>query len=359
MKTKHINKLLLFLLTAIIVFAVVRVVQIQTDDAAPKTAARGSKTEEIKTEAGSSAAPQNDTLTLSFVGDCMFASEHGTTESGSFNRMAQQQEPDYFLRNFIPLFRADDFTIANCECVLSDNELQEQPSTGGRSFRFKGSARHAEIFRAADVQFASLANNHTHDYGQQGCDDTAAALETAGILPGRQDVVTYAAVKGQKLGIFCTRMRADTGTQKVSAAIREMQQADCSLIILYFHSGIEYQTMPEQWLVRAFRALIDEGADIIVSSHPHVLQPMEVYHGKPILYSLGNFCFGGNYHPPVDTVVYQAVYPLEDGQIGERRDVLIPCATFTGERNNYQPAVVTDESKKQEILNFLQTPVGS
>ncbi|MCR4615886.1 MAG: CapA family protein [Clostridiales bacterium] len=341
--------------TAAVVLSVVTLLIVHTDD----PAAEPESAHITETETETYTEPRDDTLTISFVGDCMFASDHGTAESGSFNLMAQKQPADYFLRNFIPMFSEDDFTIANCECVLSDGDLTAKPTTGGRSFRFKGPARHAEIFSTAKVEFASVVNNHTHDYGQQGSDDTEAALESAGVLPGRRDEVTYATVKGQKLGIFCDELVSYSGVKAVTEKVREMQREDCDLIILYFHSGLEYKTAPEKWLVRAFHEIIDAGADIIVSSHPHVLQPMEVYNDKPILYSLGNFCFGGNYHPPVETAVYQAVYKLRDGEITQRSDVLIPCATYAGKQNNFQPYIVTDEAKKQEILDLLNSPVRS
>ena len=358
MKRNH--RLRVVLLTVLFLFGIAAVALIRTDDPALKNVEMNTETPAQTSDAQqTSEVPQDDTLTISFVGDCMFASDHGTAEPGSFNLKAQQEPPDYFLRNFIPLFTEDDFTIANCECVLTDNDLPEKVAGGARCFWFKGPARHAEIFRAGGVQFASVVNNHSHDYRQQGSDDTVAALESVGVLPGRRDEVTYTQVKNQKLGIFCDEVARSEDLYDLRKKVEEMRRSDCDLIILYLHSGIEYQTMPEKWLVRAFRELIDDGVDIIVSSHPHVIQPMEVYHGKPILYSMGNFCFGGNYHPPIDTIVYQAVYTLHGGEIADRQDVLIPCATFSGEQNNFQPYIVTDEAKKQEILQFMHTPIDS
>ena len=304
-----------------------------------------------------SSASLTGTLTISFVGDCMFASNHGTANPGSFNETARLQSPDYFLREFIPMFKADDFTIANCEGVLSDNDLPEKDVWTEKAFWFKGPTANAEIFRVSDIQLASVVNNHSHDFGQQGSDDTEAALESVGVLPGRRDAVTYTSVKEQKLGIFCCSLYNYNDVQDILLKVQEMQTEHCDLIILYFHGGIENQTAPEDWKIRACHELIDAGADVIVGSHPHVLQPMEVYHGKPILYSLGNFCFGGNIRPPKDTAVYQAVYQIENGRIADRQDVLIPCATYSGYENNYQPYIVTDEYKKQEILQFMQSPV--
>ena len=75
------------------------------------------------------------------------------------------------------------------------------------------------------------------------------------------------------------------------------------------------------------------------------------------LLSIGNFCFGGNIHPPRNTAVYQAVFTLESGTLAGREDVLIPCQVYSGKDNNYQPYIVTDEAKKQEILDFMHSPV--
>lgn len=301
--------------------------------------------------------PSADTLTISFVGDCMFASNHGRSAKGSFNYMATYQPSTYFLKNFIDMFQADDFTIANCEGVLSDSELQEKTVTTEIAFWFRGPTRHAQIFRDSGVELASVVNNHSHDFGQQGSDDTEAALEAVGVMPGRRNTVTYTTVKGQKIGVFCASLYNYNDLGAIRSKVYEMNNAGCDLKIIYFHGGIENVTEPEDWKIRACHDLVDAGADIIVGSHPHVLQPMEVYKGKPIIYSLGNFCFGGNVHPPRNTAVYQAVYSLESGTISAREDVIIPCQVYAGKDNNYQPYIVTDESKKQEILNFMHSPV--
>lgn len=307
-----------------------------------------------ETTAAKTAAPVSDTMTISFVGDCMFASNHGAFGKGGFNNLAQTVAPTYFLQNFIPMFTSDDFTIANCEGVLSDREdLVEKSVTTEIAFWFKGPTRHAQIFKQSGIELASVVNNHSHDFGQQGSDDTVAALENAGILPGKRDVPTYTTVKGQKIGIFCCSLYGYDYMYDIRSMVYKMKSQNCDLIILYFHGGIENETVPETWKVRACHDLIDAGADIIVGSHPHVLQPMEIYKGKPIIYSLGNFCFGGNVHPPRNTAVYQAVFSLQDGKITTRQDVIIPCQVYAGKDNNYQPFIVTDEAKKQEILRFM------
>ena len=302
-------------------------------------------------------ASKSDTLTISFVGDCMFASNHGRSGEGSFNRMAMVQKPEYFLKNFIPMFTSDDLTIANCEGVLSDNDLPEKEVTTEIAFWFKGPTKNAEIFRVSGVDLASVVNNHSHDFGQQGSDDTEKALEAVGVLPGRRNIVTYTTVKDQKIGVYCCSLYGYDYVYDILDKVREMKRENCDLKIVYFHGGIENVTQPEDWKIRACHEIADAGADIIVGSHPHVLQPTEVYNGTPILYSMGNFCFGGNTHPPKDTVVYQAVYTLKDGGIVGREDVLIPCRVYSGSSNNYQPYIVTNETIRQEILDFLHAPI--
>lgn len=298
-----------------------------------------------------------DTLTISFAGDCMFASNHGAFGSGSFNAMAKTQPPEYFLHNFSELFHADDLTIANCECVLSDDDtLEEKEVTTEIAFWFKGPARHAEIFRVGGVDLAGVVNNHSHDFGQKGSDDTVAALKNAGLLVGERDRVTYTTIKGVRIGVYCCSLYSYDYIYNILDKLREMEREDCALRILFFHGGIENETVPEDWKIRACRELIEAGADIICGAHPHVLQPIEIYRNRPIVYSLGNFCFGGNIHPPKDTVVYQAIYTLEDGKPVYRQDQFIPCQTYSGANNNYQPFIVTNEEKKQEILRFLYSP---
>lgn len=89
--------------------------------------------------------------------------------------------------------------------------------------------------------------------------------------------------------------------------------------------------------------LVDHGADLVIGSHPHVLQPMETYNGVNIVYSLGNFIFGGNNYPENRTLIYnQTLTITQDAATGgftvANTDVtLIPCYVYTGESNNYQP----------------------
>ncbi len=104
--------------------------------------------------------------------------------------------------------------------------------------------------------------------------------------------------------------------------------------------------------------MIDNGADLVIGSHPHVIQRREKYNGADIVYSLGNFCFGGNTAPePNKTIIYGYTLKLhKDGdkvELVDRVENMIPCYIYTGEYNNWQPAIVEDEDIKKEILDYM------
>ena len=96
------------------------------------------------------------------------------------------------------------------------------------------------------------------------------------------------------------------------------------------------------------------GADLVLGNHPHVLQPREVYKGKEIVYSLGNFCFGGSRGPENRTIIYQLILRVENGELVSAASELIPCYVHTGGRvNNYCPAPIEDEAQARRVLDFM------
>ena len=123
--------------------------------------------------------------------------------------------------------------------------------------------------------------------------------------------------------------------------------------VVFYHGGKEGVHTPEAWRVRASRRLVDAGADLVLGSHPHVLQPRETYQGAEIVYSLGNFCYGGSRQPKNRTVIYQLTLTVEDGRLADASSELIPCYVHTGKVNNYCPALITDEGQRQRVLDFM------
>ena len=93
---------------------------------------------------------------------------------------------------------------------------------------------------------------------------------------------------------------------------------------------------------------------MVIGNHPHVLQPMETYKDVDIVYSLGNFCFGGSKRPENRTIIYQIELTVSnDKELIKWESNIIPCYVYTGNLNNYQPAIIKDNNEKQKVLDFM------
>lgn len=300
------------------------------------------------------AEPQDGSFTidLSIVGDCMLATFKGQNFAGSLNWYAEHREPGYFFARVKGIFERDDFTIANLENVLTDNDLSEIPKEGNSPFWFKAPTRHCDILKAGSIEAVSLANNHTDDYGSQGYKDTVAAVSKAGLKYGTEQRTFYLKKNGFVIAVICHGLWYEAQASDIVRRIKAASKHSDYQIVFY-HGGAEAVHQPESWRIRASRRLVDAGADLVIGNHPHVLQPMEEYKGAHIVYSLGNFCFGGNSTPESRTVIYKMLLTIKDGHVQKQDASLIPCYVYTGSINNWQPAPIHIEKHKQEVLDFM------
>lgn len=294
----------------------------------------------------------NTTLRLSFAGDVTMGNYAGSYYSGTFDEMAASQSDDYFLNNVKDVFASDDLTIVNLEGPLTDAS-----SHLDKKFAFKGDPSYVNILKLGNVDLVSYANNHSEDYYQQGLDDTKAALDGANIGYFGYETAAIREVKGIKIGFLGYRslsLSMNTAEKRpiIQAAITDLKENQgCNLVVVYYHWGIEsnYDYNSDQQTLAHFT--VDAGADLVIGSHPHVLQGTEVYNGKLIAYSLGNFCFGGNKNPSdQDTMIYQVNLDFENGSLTNMTDTIIPCTiSSSSSRNNYQPTLATG-AKKDAII---------
>ena len=141
----------------------------------------------------------------------------------------------------------------------------------------------------------------------------------------------------------------------------ELSDRECLIAFMKEHDishwGIEGDHYPNDYQQAAAHRIIDWGADLVVGNHPHVLQGMEVYNGKMICYSLGNFCFGGNKNPAdKNTAIYQQAFTLINGELQPGIDAqIIPCTlSSVSSYNDFRPTVASGE-KAQEICNLMNT----
>lgn len=306
-------------------------------------------------------------LTLSVVGDCTLGTDETFDYDTSLNAYYENYGADYFLQNVKDIFSTDDLTIANFEGTLTDSDERED-----KTFAFKAPASYASILTGGSVEAVNTANNHSHDYGEQSFDDTLAALDDAGIVHFGYDETAVMDVKGIKVGLVGIYELYDhlEREQQLKDNIAKVKADGAQLIVVIFHWGNETETVPDSNQTTLGRIAIDEGADLVCGHHPHVLQGIETYKGRNIVYSLGNFCFGGNSSPSdMDTMIYQQAFTIDaDGVKKDNVTNIIPCsissAAYDG-YNNYQPTPAEgDETtrilgKINERSSWISTAEGS
>ena len=306
-------------------------------------------------------------LTLSVAGDCTLGTDETFDYDTSLNAYYENYGADYFLQNVKDIFSTDDLTIANFEGTLTDSDEREN-----KTFAFKAPASYASILTGGSVEAVNTANNHSHDYGDQSFNDTLAALDDAGIVHFGYNETAVMDVKGIKVGLVGIYELYDhlEREQQLKDNIAKVKADGAQLIVVIFHWGNETETVPDSNQTTLGRIAIDEGADLVCGHHPHVLQGIETYKGRNIVYSLGNFCFGGNSSPSdMDTMIYQQTFTIDaDGVKKDNVTNIIPCsissAAYDG-YNNYQPTPAEgDEAtrilgKINERSSWISTAEGS
>ena len=333
-----------FILVFILILAGIRgCSNYRNSKAAEKAAAQDAVSMNVNSEASSEAADavvmDPVSLTLSVVGDCTLGTDETFDYDTSLNAYYENYGSAYFLQNVKSIFSQDDLTIANFEGTLTESDARED-----KTFAFKGPASFTSILTDGSVEAVNTANNHSHDYGDQSYEDTMTALDAAGIVHFGYDETAVMDVKGIKVGMVGIYELKDhlEREQQLKDNIAKVKADGAQLIVVIFHWGNETETVPDSNQTTLGRLAIDEGADLVCGHHPHVLQGIETYKGKNIVYSLGNFCFGGNSSPSdMDTMIYQQTFTItSEGVQADNVTNVIPCsissAAYEG-YNNYQP----------------------
>lgn len=298
------------------------------------------------------------TITISSMGDCTLGTDESFDQSTSFNAYYNEYGADYFFKNVRSILEADDLSVVNFEGTLT-----EETSRADKTFAFKGPAKYTDILTGSSVEAANIANNHSKDYGTKSQEDTIENLSNAGIATFGYENVVVVDVKGIKVGltgIYELAEHEQKATQ-IKENIQVLKDAGAQIIIVNFHWGIEKEYTPNATQKKLAHLAIDEGADLVIGHHPHVLEGIEKYNGKYIAYSLGNFCFGGNKNPSdKDTMIFQQTFTIDtDGKVADDDSInIIPCSlSSSSNKNDYCPTPLEgDEAERvrQKIEKYSE-----
>lgn len=243
-------------------------------------------------------------VTLAFTGDVMFGR---TVNSHMLTTTSHDPYPFTYTADFL---RGFDLTIGNLECVIS--KLGDPLP---KLYTFRGDPRAYDRLINAGFDLVSVANNHSGDYGKAAFLDELLTLPTHGITPigggqNKQQAHTpvLKTVHGTTLAFLAydeiePYSFAATATTPGHAWLDEADlrqniaqaRASADFVLVFVHWGIEYLTSLTAHQRFLAQVAIDVGADLVVGAHPHVIEPYEVYKGKLIVYSLGNFVFDNMY----------------------------------------------------------------
>ena len=277
--------------------------------------------------------PGPEYFTIAMMGDCALATEHNSkTKSNSYESVIGDNYA-YPFSNVRDVYLEDDFVIVNLECAITEYNIPRE-----KAYRLRADPKYVSILLEGGIHFAATGNNHTMDYGAQGYEETLQILEVNGVgFAPNGGWNLHTTDSGLVIGVYSKNFPSMADVKK---GVGELRDAGAELIITALHWGDEgsYKANSDQKLVA--HAAIDTGAHIVMGTHPHVLQEMEIYDGGYIWYSLANWTFGANFNPvDKDTVIAKVIVMRDtDGLISLVSAENIPCSISSVKtHNDYKP----------------------
>lgn len=300
--------------------------------------------------------PVKKTILISFAGDFTLGTDTKFAYDSSLPAafINNGKNYSYFMKNVSNIFSSDDYTLVNLETTFT-NSNEKAHKDGDVFYNFKGPKEYVNILTKGSIEGVTIANNHIYDYGKQGITDTVNALKENNVDICGEGYKILRDIKGVKFGFlgYTGWEYSNNLKTKIASDISELRKQGAQVIIPYFHWGIERSYEPYDVQQNLARFSIDNGADAVIGSHPHVIQSLESYKGKLIAYSMGNFCFGGNSNPPDKrTFILQAKVNIEDDKLKNFQYKILPAMISSrNDKNDYIPTLASGDSKG----NILKT----
>jgi poly-gamma-glutamate capsule biosynthesis protein CapA/YwtB (metallophosphatase superfamily) len=287
---------------------------------------------------------------------------------GALTGLLDAKGMDFPYARLKPLLAGADHVVGNLECPVT----RRGTPWAGKKYTYRTAPRHAGVLTAGGFHTVTLANNHAMDFGPEGVEDTlknldaakirhtgaamseSAAKEPVEVTLGGKTFIFLAFAYTYPLESHAKGAKPGTYFASVPSITRETARArkKADRVIVFIHAGVEYEhkVHPDQRLLA--RAAVDAGADAVVGHHPHVLQEIEEYRGKPIVYSLGNFVFGTD-NPKAEGAVLGLAFSPE-GKISADLTVL--------EVNNrlvaYQPVPLAGDDLTRALRRSFGRTLG-
>lgn len=293
------------------------------------------------------------TIKISAAGDFTLGTDETFGYEGTFVHEADKSGLAHFVGGLNDIFKNDDLTTVNLETTLTTANKKAE-----KKFRFKGDPSYTEILTLGGIEAVNLANNHIHDYLEQGYQDTIANLKKRNIGYFGYEHKYLTTVKDIKIGALGYEGWNDTTEirSQVSQDIQKLREQGAQIILVHFHWGIEREYVPTEEQKSLARSTIDAGADLILGHHPHVVQGIEEYNGKFIVYSLGNFMFGGNRNPSdKDTYVFQQIFHLRNGELTDQKEIKVVPFSISSvtHRNDYRPTMLEGAERERVMQKII------
>ena len=306
------------------------------------------------------------TITITCTGDFTIGGDNYHKKGKKFYEELKKNDDNinFTMANVRDIFKQDDLTLVNFEGTFTDTKYVPDRKKNN-SFLFNISPSYVNVLTDNYIEAVSLENNHVMDHGDEGYDDTIRTLVEAGVAYSNSTTIGEFTVEGIRIAMLSylciDRYDKPVGGysslyEKVAADIQTVKQ-EYPLVIVSFHWGNELDYIPTDRQKKMGRLAVDSGADLVIGHHSHRMNPIELYNGVYICYSLGNFCFSGNDKPSdMNSYLFQTRFRFTKS--GEKSNVgfrIIPIRiTSLKDRNNYVPTPITDDMKIEGIINTLK-----
>ena len=294
---------------------------------------------------------------ISLAEDCSIGDTlRGIGVASSYHSVISREGYDWPFSKVIQYLSEDDLTVANLEVVLTDRKNHQD-----KMHPLRGLPEHVNVLLAGSIEVVNTVNNHCYDFYREGYVDTLAALDEAGVSRfgsiyytkknGFDDLLVRD-VNGIRFGFVGICYPQSTDINPMISRIRQLKEEDhCDVVVVSLHWGREEHMKPESTQAALPKTLIDNGADVIYGHHPHVLQPVMFYKGKPVFFSTGNFTFGSMSNVDPHTGIFRLFYRKTGEKTVLEKVQVIPC--HTSGNNDYRPYELTEEADRKKTFRIL------